>query len=146
MSGEAPWPLFVHGSAGTGKSCAALVLLDYAGGLFFTGSSLADEMIRSQQGRLPGRETGRPIWPEQLWEEIGKTALVVLDDLGGRDRVSDFAYEVTKRLLDEREGKPLVVTSNLGPARLAQLYDDRVVSRLVAGTVLEMAGADRRLS
>src|SRR5436309_2297801 len=36
VSGEAPWPLFLHGDVGAGKSCAALCVLDHAGGDYLT--------------------------------------------------------------------------------------------------------------
>jgi DNA replication protein DnaC len=143
--GRAEWPLFITGPAGTGKTCAALVLLDHAGGLYFTAAGLCEELIRAQQGRLFGRQSGHPIWPEQLWAELGRTALVVLDEIGSREKVSDFAYETVKRVLDVREGLPLVAISNLDLATVAQVYDDRVVSRLAAGTVLRLQGQDRRL-
>lgn len=88
---------------------------------------------------------GGNVWPEMIWESIAKSPLIVFDELGCRDRVSDFQYETAKRVLDKREGKPLVVISNLTLKTLAELYDDRFCSRLAAGTVLGVSGDDRRL-
>ncbi len=36
--------------------------------------------------------------------------------------------------------------SNLSPAELADLFDDRIVSRLTAGSVLKLTGPDRRMT
>src|SRR5437868_6300640 len=36
INGNEPWPLFLHGPAGTGKTAAALCLMDFAGGRYFT--------------------------------------------------------------------------------------------------------------
>jgi DNA replication protein DnaC len=144
-AGESPWPLVLTGSAGTGKTCAALCMLDHAGGLYFTAAELCETIIRAGKGMVTLRESGRTLCPESLWSELASTRLVVLDEIGARERVSDFAYDVTKRVLDEREGKPLVVISNLGIEALTQIYDDRVSSRLAAGTGVVIEGDDRRL-
>lgn len=148
VAGAARWPLVLSGSSGTGKTCAALCLLDYAGGHYWAAADLCEELRRADAGRLETRRTGygQTIWPEDMWEWIKKAPLVVLDELGCRDRVSDFQYETAKRVLDKREGRPLMVLSNLTLAVLAELYDDRFVSRLASGTVLELAGEDRRLT
>lgn len=143
VRGESPWPLVLSGRAGVGKTCAALCLLDHAGGLYFTAGGLADAAIQASKGtlRTPG---GGSVGPAALWAEIGSTALVVLDELGARERVSDWHYEQVKRLLDDREGKPLIVVTNLKLAEVTQLYDDRVASRLSAGTVVGVDGPDQR--
>ncbi len=150
VTGEAPWPLFVHGPAGTGKSCAALCLLDYAafGGEYFSTPGLCETVTRSQQGRLEWSHEGRggTLWPEQFWKRMASAALVVMDELGCREKVTDHHYECVKRLIDDRHGKPLVVLSNLDLETLTVLYDDRVASRLAAGTVVMLEGDDRRLS
>jgi hypothetical protein len=156
VAGEAAWPLFVHGNAGTGKTCGLLCLVDHCpGAVYHTASSLCSALIDAQQGRLTWRAAGS-LWdrgaaatgtahPEQLWAWLARRPLVVLDELGSRDRVSDHHYDAVKRVLDERHGKPLAVASNHPLAALAKLYDDRVASRLAAGTVVRLQGRDRRL-
>lgn len=148
VNGDAPWPLVAVGSAGTGKTCAGLCLVDFAGGEYHTANGLCALLIQSQQGRLDYVFEGRggTLWPEKLWQRIAGAALVVLDELGGRDRVSDHHYETVKTLVDIRHGKPLMVSSNLGLAEIEALYDDRIASRLSAGTVVRLDGKDRRLT
>lgn len=151
VSGEAPWPLCCWGSVGVGKTCAALVLLDHAGGEYWTADGLAGALIDAQHDRLwwsdygSGVAESRKIGPTQLWKVVVGAPLVVIDELGCRGSVSEFQYQVVKRVLDERLGKPLVCLANVPPGTLAGMYDDLVSSRLVAGTVLALPGDDRRL-
>lgn len=85
------------------------------------------------------------LWPEKLWAKLARAHLVVVDELGSRDRVSDHHYECVKRIIDERQGQPLALASNHDIEALARLYDDRIASRIAAGTVLGLDGDDRRL-
>jgi hypothetical protein len=147
ITAESPWPLFVYGPEGVGKTCAGLCLLDWSDGLYDTVSGLCARLIQSQQGRLEWNHEGRggTLWPEQVWKLIRSARLYVLDELGARERVSDAHYEVVKTAIEEREYKPLVVLSNISLAAIHDLYDARISSRLAAGTVIEISGSDRRL-
>ncbi len=147
VQGEGDWPLFVVGPPGTGKTCAALCLLDYAGGEYHTTPGLCETLIRSAAGRLEWHTGGRGgmLWPETFWARLKAAPLVVLDELGARDRVSDHHYEAVKRVLDERHNKPLVFLSNLDLATLERVYDDRLASRIAAGTVVKVGGPDQRI-
>lgn len=145
--GELPWPLFLYGPAGVGKTCAALCLLDHAGGEYLTAAGLAAQLIEAQQGRLSWSHEGRSgsLWPETLWGRWQRAPLMVLDELGARERVSDHHYEAVQRMLDERLDSPLVCISNLDGEGIARVYDDRILSRLAAGTVVHFQGKDRRI-
>lgn len=149
-AGKAPWPLFIHGPAGVGKTCAGLLLCDYAVNAdYFSVIGLTERLLQAIGGRLSEfyPEAGKSIdvTPEKLWERLRGRSVVVLDELGSRTQVSDFHYETVKRLLDLRENRPFVVLSNLDLGKIATIYDDRVASRLGAGTVVKLLGDDRRL-
>lgn len=151
VSGESPWPLFLHGPAGTGKTCAALCLLDHVliGGKtpptqYFTVSALCAALIESQLGRMENA-VGAKVWPAEFWQRIYAAPLFVLDEIGARETVSDAHYDAVKSAIDSRAGKPFVAISNLPMARVEALYDARIASRLSAGTVIELGGADRRI-
>ena len=113
---------------------------------YHTATGLAEALIEAQQGRLlyerPSAET---LWPDAFWKLMERRSLVVLDELATRERVSDHAYDSVKRLIDTRFGLPLVVLSNVSIARIGEVYDDRIASRLAAGTVVCIKGRDRRL-
>ena len=145
LSGRWSWPLFLFGSAGTGKTCAALCLLDCLGGRYYALPNLLDDLIQAMQGRLY-TATGYKMFPEGIWQRVVEAPLVVLDEIGCREKVSDAHYEALKRLLDFRDGCPLVAISNLEPEALRRLYDDRVYSRLMKGVVWDASGKDRRLT
>ncbi len=143
VKGECPWPLLIHGPAGVGKTCAALCLLDHAGGMYWSASELPALIIDCHKGvaRYP---SGALLSAAALWREVADTALVVLDEIGS-GVVSDFHRTVIQQVLDMREGRPLVCLSNLDLEAIALTHDDRIASRLAAGTVAHLAGRDLRL-
>jgi len=147
VSGDDPWPLLMHGPAGGGKTCASLCLCDRCYADYETVRSLADRHISAQKGTLYySGVTGGRCTPSDIWRDWSVHELTVLDEIGGRGVVSDHHYECVKEAIDARMGKPAIFISNHGPERLATLYDDRVTSRLAAGTVLELVDDDRRVS
>lgn len=143
--GETDWPLTMLGGVGVGKTCAALCMLDAAQrGVnpikYVTAADLVSAITATRMG-LPASET-----PAEIWRHWKRCKLVVLDEIGARERVSDAHYEIVKQAIDYRQGKPAVFVSNLTLDRLAEVYDDRIASRLQAGTVLRMFDwQDRRL-
>ncbi len=80
-SGETPWPLFLHGDAGTGKTLASLCLLDHSNGVYFTVNELTQLCIDVMKGEAK-YESGNTIHSGEFWEEMGNCPLVVLDELG----------------------------------------------------------------
>lgn len=148
VSGKRPWPLYFCGGVGVGKTCAALALLDYCQGKYWPLPELCEELIVAGKGRLTARKDARSwnVWPEMIWEAVQNYELVAVDELGTRESVSDFQYETLKRVLDDRLNKPLILISNLPLDRLERLCDARIVSRIAAGTVVEIQGRDRRIT
>lgn len=148
VAGNTPWPLFVHGSAGLGKTCAALAMLDHAPAPtdYYTATGWAEALIDAAKGRLIGRGSAgsHSLSPLTLRGLIDDASLVALDELATRDKVSDWHYDCVKELIDRRHGKPLVVLSNLDVRGVASVYDDRIADRLAAGTVVALRGASRR--
>lgn len=143
-SGDA-WPLTLVGDVGTGKTCAALSLLDFVIGQrsYFTVATLCEHLIAVQKGEVEYAQ--KPDTPRHWWRRYREAACVVIDELGARERVSDYQYETVKRAIDERTDAPAVFISNLTLDQLTNIYDDRIASRLAAGTVVEIESDDRRL-
>lgn len=163
-----PWPLFVGGPVGTGKTLAGLCLVDRAqslrmtaagrfvvdpiNGWYCTAEELCRDLIAASDRRLLIRLSNgedRIVDPQEIWDRIERAAVMVLDEIGARPNVSDFHYEVVKRVLDIRTDRPAVCLANDRPdkpaaAVIAQLYDDRVYSRMMCGTVMTLEGDDRR--
>jgi hypothetical protein len=128
--GKRPWPLYLYGDAGNGKTYAALALCDWTAGRYWMHEELCDDIIRT----------------EFQWPTIGQAPLAVLDDIGVRDRVNDLSYTAVLRFWEQRErqqGRAIYAT-NLTPEALKAQFDDRIASRLLCGTVLKLTDTDRR--
>lgn len=139
------WPLVLIGPAGVGKTCAALVMYDRFGGWFAE--------LPSFHARLNEVRTGSVYWDGpngcqvsvgDFWSSWERATLCVMDEIGLRSP-SDSQYETLKMAMDRREDLPTIYISNLGLPALERVYDDRIVSRLAAGTIYQFNGPDRRL-
>ena len=81
----------------------------------------------------------------EVWREFCEAHFAVLDDIGCQQRVTDHPYHCLKTALDVREGGSLVCASNLTLAQIDKLFDDRITSRLSAGTVVHVTGDQRQM-
>ena len=143
-NGLRPWPLLLLGEAGSGKTCAALCMIDVFGGWYTSLPELCDLLITAQKGEL-AYSSGHRRFTEDVWSAWRNAHLVVLDEIGARDKVSDHHYETLKWAMDRREGQPAVFISNHEKlSELGHLYDDRIASRLSSGTPVWLKG-DRRV-
>lgn len=137
VAGEVPWPLYLFGPAGGGKTSAGLALCDVMEtACYHPVDRLCDWTMNEPPAEM-----------QEVWHVVGLKHLAVLDELGARERVGDLHYSVVKRFADEREnraGGVAVYIGNVRPEALVDLYDDRVASRVLCGTVFELAGKDRR--
>lgn len=162
-----PWPLYLWGAAGTGKTSAGLALLDYCGrgprewtfeqpvGDWLYGyaeiRSLAGLKIKADRGMAAhdfGVPDGLSTWDKMLhnWRLL---PLALLDEIGVGATAGDFKLDTLLEVLNARCNdpvKPLIVTGNLSPSDLPGMYDDRVASRVLAGTVYRLGGNDRRIA
>ena len=152
VTGRVPWPLFIAGPAGIGKTRAALALMDHCdwnsaeppddfmlrASVYYTVRRLCTDIIAENSGNSEKH-------PGRTWRSVGSAAIATLDEIGSRQQVSEFHYETVCEFLDLRECSPAIYLSNLRITELAKIYDDRVASRLASGTVLELEGPDRRI-
>lgn len=132
--------LAILGDPGTGKTylaaaiARALLVKDYVPVVFTTAKSLADAL--------------RPSGTDDVDMQLFKLApVLVLDDLGA-ERVTDFVIEQLTDLMNERvqQARPTIVTSNLSPAQLMEVYKDRrLIERMFSNCdPVIMAGKSRR--
>lgn len=130
LSGRLPWPFYLCGPAGRGKTCAALCLVDAVPwAVFTTAEQWADALY--QRDHI-------------LWRRAREAPLVAIDEIAKREDTHGRERSALCRLADIRQYRPTVWISNHPPERLLQLFDDRVHSRLCCGTKYWLGGVDRR--
>jgi len=130
---EAAWPLYIYGNPGSGKTCIAALIYEA-----FTRRpmwSRADDFLLEYVDRGDGRKA--------LQAKVEGTPCLFLDDLGVRPPTPPMLQAIFD-VLEMRKGRPVVIVSNHDLRKLSEIYDERIVSRLSAGTVLEIRGQDRR--
>lgn len=139
-TGKAPWPLTLTGRAGSGKSCAALLVADYVIGVveYYTLQKLCSDLIDADKGLIwSGGPHSVAISSREIWGNIDKAALVIIDEIGTRS--IDWARDTLQRVIDSRECRPLILVSNLSPSQFDSVYDSRIQSRIDGGTVMDMS-------
>ena len=130
------WPLYLWGDIGSGKTLASLALCDYC--------QFADHItIENLCSNIMDRDRDRD---EMARIQAAKSKLIVLDEIGARRKTGDLEYSAVIKTLDAQatKGFGLICISNIAPKDLYGMFDQRLVSRLVAGTVFNLAGGDRR--
>lgn len=130
---DAAWPLYIYGNPGSGKTCIAALIYEA-----FTRRpmwSRADDFLLEYVDRGDGRKA--------LQTKVKGTPCLFLDDLGVRPPTPPMLQAIFD-VLEMRKGRPVVIVSNHDLRKLSEIYDERIVSRLSAGTVLEIRGQDRR--
>ena len=128
---EAPW-LVLTGPVGCGKTHLAIALLNQwiaARHLMGRFVSVANLLLRVRSTYQAGSSETE----QAVVQELGRTPLLVLDDLGaGYKSESQHAESVLLGILDERYRfeRRLIVTTNLSESRLEQVLEPRLMSRL----------------
>ena len=142
------WPITLYGDTGVGKTSAMACMYRSAPRTrsYFDEESpqwlnTSLKFVRKVQEFRPSDPRGE----SNLWRRVSGAPLICLDDLGVVPP-SESAYGIIYELIDTRQSKPAIYTSNLGLDRLATVLDARVASRLARGTVIHVQGVDRRLA
>lgn len=144
------WPLYLHGSTGVGKTCAAAVgySLWQPSATWFSLLELSDILhafasFPMQRVRFGGRMQEMTLGG--FWERMRRVGLVVIDEIGPREMTAQRS-DALLRVLETRHNRPLIVTGNLTPIDgLVKAYGERIQSRFAAGVMVAVQGRDRRL-
>lgn len=153
-------PLLIHGGTGTGKTCvASLIYRGRKSALWYRADDL---LVSLAMGRTSnsvtldnmtddGRLVSETIKYREAMNRIRNTTWLFLDDLGVQSMSGEKSGWIQEArlaamfdLMEGRKGMPTVITSNHGPDRIAELFDDRIVDRLDEGYVLFLDGDSRR--
>lgn len=132
--------LILIGGYGCGKTHLAVATLrhaierDLVFGRFVSASAAVSRMREHVANGRSGRD---------FVDEAVDAELLVLDDLG-QERATDYARDVLYSIVDGRylEGRPTIVTSNLGDKQLRDTYGGALLSRLYEMTTLVRVHAE----
>jgi hypothetical protein len=158
LAGARPWPLYLYGDSGVGKTSLALLLLDLCGPVPPAAGTRPERVrdwlagycevravpglkIDADKGRLPWSNAGSS--GEYAWHDllgaVKRAPLFAFDELGVGATTADFRLDAVLEVVGERcvnPVRPFVVTGNVGPDELARIYDNRVARRVAWGTVV----------
>lgn len=136
---QVPW-LLLTGPVGTGKTHAAIAALRLAVQVprtvvwtFATCSQMLDDF--------------RPGGPDDADAKYLRSDLLIIDDIAMVKANTEWAIEQAYRVIDDRRRnhRPTIITSNELPAKLKELLNEQIVSRIVQDCVaVAVTGADRR--
>lgn len=140
--GLCDWPLLIWGDVGAGKTYAGWGMCKHFGGWFVDLPELCRMDADAKCGRLQ-YSSGYGRSHKELWDDWGRANLTVLDEIGLRRDPSDAHYETLKHAIDSRHLAAAVFITNLSSSEIADVYDDRIASRLFCGTVHRLRGDQR---
>jgi len=137
--------LLFYGSTGVGKTflsnCIAKALLDSCHSVvYFTAIELIDLFTKNMNGFQEEEQ-------EQADQFVLDSDLLIIDDLG-TERMTSFAsgrmfYTINERLV---RGKSTIISTNLNPNSLTELYTERIASRLLGNyRLIQIVGNDIRI-
>lgn len=145
------------GKAGTGKTMLAVCILNGINKIttkttcLFISVAMLMDLELATIGKFDEFTKDRAYRYEQL---IKKSDLLVLDDLGSESvlvnnsEASNFTQKVLFRLADYRKNKPNIITTNNTSVQLRKMYNEKIVSRLLAknsDNIVIFDGKDNRL-
>ena len=141
-------PLGFFGKTGRGKTVLACLAgmkfasLRYENGAEKVGIifATAADIVRGFRSAIAER-----VSEEDILRRYAECDLLVLDDFATEhdtEYSSAVLYGVVERR--DRDGKPVIWTTNLTPEDFRGRYGERMVSRLWSGVVVEVKGEDRR--
>ncbi len=82
----------------------------------------------------------------EILQDVNDPDLLVIDDLGVEQILNNVTIEALYALLNERQNRATIITTNLSPDLIHEKYDDRVYSRLSGynSFIFTLTGRDLR--
>lgn len=147
------WPILLFGPTGRGKSCAMACVymalpIEFMTLWFDTGELLQRVMECRQKGHsIRETQSGFTVTESEfdIKRKIKSADYVFFDDVGVK-APTETQRAAFEEIVNLREGKPTIYSTNKTAAEMADLFDMRIVSRIFRGTPINVkSGDDRRL-
>ena len=140
--------LFMYGSAGTGKtylsSCIANKALERGFSVYYQSAfQLLDTLEKLKFGRFDEDEEASAEYASKYAYDVD---LLIIDDMG-TEFVSGYSSAALFDIINSRllRGKSTVISSNLSPSKIEEIYGGRMASRITGSfDVLAFVGGDLR--
>lgn len=141
------FPMYLWGEPGTGKTCAMACLYRVCKSSVKWLNAVEFVALVSRcrrEGQVVREGSPYTVGEAHIWRvDVMQPDVLFVDDIGIREP-SAAQYEILFQLVDCRRNRPTFYTSNIPPAKLQQLLDGRIASRLLRGSVVHFTGQDRR--
>lgn len=131
--------VFIHGGPGKGKSHLAMALLKNVNELTKNQKCLYVNMARLLDVIRKTFNDNYNVRDEAYYIELlSRVEVLVIDDIGAElslysaKKASDFSSRILYSVLDAREDKTTIFTSNLSITELSGLFDKRIISRITS--------------
>src|SRR3990167_4622034 len=133
--------LFLTGPCGTGKTHLAVATLKSCPAprkLFSTAAG----MLLSIRTCIPKEGGEKAGLQKYLWPNV-----LLLDDLGS-EKQTEWVIQAMYLIINYRYDvlRPTIITSNYSADQRAEIFGDRLISRVATGTVITLTGEDFRVS
>lgn len=150
IDGENQKNLFFSGRTGVGKTylsfCIARELLNQGRTVLYLTAPKLFDIITEHKLKAFKEES----YDDDRYQSIFTVELLIIDDLG-TEPLSDARYAELLNLLNTRQSNSLastcktIISTNLGPKKLFELYTERITSRIMGHfDRLVLAGTDIR--
>ncbi|WP_078380796.1 ATP-binding protein [Sutcliffiella halmapala] len=119
--------LYFYGRTGRGKTHLAVGLYKYfkqnnITAMFFDVPKLMETIVASWENDSGYSES-------KFMKAIAEVDVLILDDLGV-ERISEWVDQTIYSILNQRQGKSIVFTSNIHPGDLTKRYGERIADRI----------------
>jgi len=145
--------LWFNGKPGVGKSHLSMSILKVLNSLHVSCLYIdIDEMLRKIRSSFNDKES--PFTEQYFIDLLTNVDYLVLDDLGAETgnidtnkQATDFTSKVLRAVVNGRQDKSTIVTTNLSSKALMNMYDPKLISRMMKNleTILFTETSDKRI-
>lgn len=129
--------LWFYGKPGVGKSHLSMSVLKELNSLEVSCLFIdTDEMLRKIRNSFNDKQS--PYTEQYFTDLLSEVDFLVLDDLGAETgnidtdkSASDFTSRVLRAIINARQDKSTIITTNLDSKKLLNMYDPKLISRMM---------------